>query len=97
MYKFVQTIVNYRKEQQLWNNDVVERYRLDNFYCFSRGEAFMCFSNTDNDQSVNVTYHPFKVGDVLCNIFYATDCVTVTNQGVPVYLANGEVKLYRKK
>eukprot|EP00360_Condylostoma_magnum_P001689 CAMPEP_0168314232 /NCGR_PEP_ID=MMETSP0210-20121227/6856_1 /TAXON_ID=40633 /ORGANISM="Condylostoma magnum, Strain COL2" /LENGTH=168 /DNA_ID=CAMNT_0008279825 /DNA_START=926 /DNA_END=1431 /DNA_ORIENTATION=+ len=97
MYTFVTKIVNYRKELQLWNQDYVERYALDNFYCFTRGMGMMCFTNDTNNIHINVTYHPYKNGDVLCNIFYDTDCVTVTSQGMPIYLDNGEVKLYKLK
>lgn len=97
MYTFVTKVVNYRKKNQIWNYPWVERYVDNNFYVFSRGQAMMAFSNTDNNLSYTVSYHPYKVGDVVCNIFYATDCVTVTSSGVPVYLANGEVKLYQLK
>jgi alpha-amylase len=95
MYQWMTTVVNYRKEQQLWNQEFVERYAAENFYCFSRGKAFMCFTNTSSEKNYTVTYHPYNVGDKICNIFYSTDCVTVTSSGVPVVLMNGEVKLYR--
>ena len=55
------------------------------------------FSNTDNNLMYWVTHHPYSVGQVICNVFYAGDCVTVTNQGVPVYLNGGECKLYQPK
>jgi alpha-amylase len=97
MYKFVKTVVQYRKEMQIWNYDFVERYAADNFYAFSRGKALFAFSNSDNTQSYTVSYHPYNVGEVVCNVFYATDCVTVTSAGVPVVLVNGEVKLYKPK
>ena len=97
MYQFVSKIVHFRKEMELWKYDFVDRYHADNFYCFSRGKALMAFSNTDSNIHYTVSYHPYKVGDVICNIFYATDCVTVTTEGVPVYLDQGEVKLYKPK
>lgn len=97
MYQFVTKIVQYRKELELWNQDFVERYALQNFYCFTRGKGMMCFTNNSSSLVIHVTYHPYAIGDVLCNIFYDSDCVTVTSQGVPVYLNNGEVKLYKLK
>jgi hypothetical protein len=33
----------------------------------------------------------------LCNIFFSTDCVVVKNGKVPVYLNNGEVKVFVPK
>jgi len=95
MYQFVSKVVHYRKNNQIWNYPVIERYVDTNFYCFTRGMAMMAFSNTDNNLSYMVTYHPYKVGDKLCNIFWANDCVTVQSNGVPVYLMQGEVKLYQ--
>jgi alpha-amylase len=95
MYTWVTKVVKYRKEQELWNQDYVERYADPNFYCYSRGKAFMCFTNTSSTKTYNVTYHPYNVGDRICNIFWSTDCVTVGTQGVPVTLLDGEVKLYR--
>lgn len=97
MYTFMKAVVGYRKSSQIWNFDWVERYAADNFYCFSRGLFMMAFSNTDNDLFYNVGYHPYLVGDVVCNVLFAGDCVTVTATGVPVYLDNGEVKLYQLK
>jgi alpha-amylase len=97
MYTFVSQVVKYRKNNQLWNYSWIERYAANNFYAYSRGKALMAFSNTDNNLMYWVTYHPYNVGDVVCNIFYATDCVTVTTQGLPVYLDGGECKLYQPK
>ncbi|CAG9322929.1 unnamed protein product [Blepharisma stoltei] len=95
MYTFVTKVVQYRKANQVWNYPWVERYADDNFYCYTRGLAMMAFSNTNNNLQYNVTYHPYQVGQVLCNIFYSTDCVTVLSTGVPVYLNGGETKLYQ--
>ena len=95
LYKFVTTAVNYRKTNQLWNFDWVERYAADNFYCYSRGLFLMAFTNSYTNINYVVGYHPYNVGDVVCNVFFTGDCVTVTAQGVPVYLNNGEVKFYQ--
>lgn len=97
MYTFVKNVVTYRKNHQLWNFSWVERYAANNFYAYSRGQALMAFSNTDNNQMYWVSYHPYAVGNVVCNVFAANDCVTVTSQGVPVTLNQGECKLYQLK
>lgn len=93
LYIFVKTIINYRKSMTLWNYNFIERYAADNFYCYSRGHALVAFTNIGTVQ-YNVSYHPYNVGDVVCNVFYSSDCVTVTSAGVPVYLNNGEPKMY---
>lgn len=97
MYNFVKTAVHFRKDMQVWNYDFVERYAADNFYAFSRGKALFAFSNTDNTVNYTVSYHPYNAGDVVCNAFYSSDCVTVTSGGVPITLVGGETKIYRPK
>mmetsp|Transcript_1008 Transcript_1008/g.1000 ORF Transcript_1008/g.1000 Transcript_1008/m.1000 type:complete len:341 (-) Transcript_1008:24-1046(-) len=97
MYQFVTKIVKYRKQMQLWNYPWIERYADHNFYCFSMGNAVMAFTNTDNSIQRSVTFNPYKEGDVICNIFWSGDCVTITNGALNVVLLNGEVKLYMPK
>lgn len=96
-YKFSTTAITYRKSNQIWKYERVERYAADSFYCYSHGQFLMAFSNTDNNIFYQVPYNPYKVGDIVCNVFYSGDCVTVTSSGVPIYLDGGEVKLYQLK
>jgi len=43
-------------------------------------------------------YLPYAVGTEVCNIFWAdVDCLTVTAEGMPGYLANGEAKIFLPK
>ena len=97
LYVFLKTVINYRKTNKIWLYDWIERYAADNFYCYSRGMYLMAFSNTDENIHYQVPYNPYKVGDVVCNVLYTGDCVTVAESGVPVYLDNGEVKLFQLK
>jgi alpha-amylase len=54
-------------------------------------------TNGGSTQQRQVTNSPFSNGTVVCNIFYpTTDCQTVNN-GVNVYLLNGESKIYVPK
>lgn len=94
MYVFVSQIVKFRKQMQLWNYPWIERYADHQFYCFSRGLAVMAFSNTVNTIQRSITYNPYQNGQVVCNIFWQNDCVTITNGALNVVLLNGEVKLY---
>jgi hypothetical protein len=95
MYNFTKTVVNFRKEQQLWDQDYVERYAANDFYCFSRGKTLLAFTNSGSQKNYTITYHPFAVGDKICNIFYETDCITISSSGAPIVLTGGEVKLYK--
>jgi len=39
--------------------------------------------------------HPYQVGQRICNIFWeGVDCQTVTDEGVELYLENGESKIF---
>ena len=83
-----------RKASQIWNSSYVERYVDNSFFAFSRGEFLVALTNNGSTQTRQVTYSPFANGTVVCNIFYpTTDCQTVNN-GVNVYLLNGESKIY---
>lgn len=97
LYDYVKTVVSFRKTMQVWLYDWVERWADTNFYCFSRGLAMMCFSNTQNTLQYSVTYHPYENGEVVCNAIWQGDCVTVTNGVLPVTLVGGECKLYAPK
>lgn len=97
-YNFVKTAVYYRKKLNVSANNFVERYAADNFYAFSRGQLLGAFTNSYGSVSYTVSYHPYSVGEVVCNVFYGTgDCVTVSSAGVSVTLNNGEPKFYVPK
>ena len=97
MYLFVQKVVQFRKQMQVWLYDWVERYADNNFYCFSRGFAMMCFSNTPNNLYYEVTYHPYSNGEVVCDVLWPGDCVTITGGSMQVVLLGGQCKLYQPK
>lgn len=55
----------------------------------------MAFTNTSDNKTYTITYHPYSVGEKICNIFDSSDCTTCTSAGVVINLSNGEVKLYK--
>ncbi|KDO27882.1 hypothetical protein SPRG_07154 [Saprolegnia parasitica CBS 223.65] len=94
LYKILSVVHRQRKKSQIWLSPWVERYAADNFYSFSRGAFLVALTNSNAQQHVKVTYHPFKDGDIVCNIFWPKDdCQTVAG-GVDIYLNNGESKIY---
>jgi len=99
VYQFIATIVQARKQNQIWNSPQIQRYSDDTFYAFTRGQVFVALTNDQSNQQVtDITYHPYSNGQVICNIFYPTqDCITVQNNQFTVYLNGGEVKVYLPK
>eukprot|EP00029_Vermamoeba_vermiformis_P005603 TRINITY_DN1998_c0_g1_i1.p1 TRINITY_DN1998_c0_g1~~TRINITY_DN1998_c0_g1_i1.p1 ORF type:complete len:471 (-),score=85.46 TRINITY_DN1998_c0_g1_i1:52-1464(-) len=96
LYTHIKTLVAFRKQAQLWNYDQVQRYADDNFYAYTRDQYFVALTNVgqNGNQIVRtITYHPYKNGQKLCNLFYPTDCVVVANNQFQVYLDNGESKV----
>ena len=98
MYKFIKTINAVRKATDAGNQDQVQRYADAEFYAFTRGTLFAAFSSKyDRTVTKNITFHPYSDGQVLCNAFNQSDCVTVQSKAFKVTLVNGEIKLYAPK
>ena len=98
MYSLIKTVLTHRSKTSSWKEPQVQRFADDQFYAFSRGESLVLTTNVGENGHVQreITYHPYKVGTKICNIFYAdgSDCVTVTSTGFGIYLAKGESKIY---
>lgn len=98
IYKMTAAINSARKHSAVWDHPFEERYVTDNFYCFQRGKFLVATTNSHNDQSIEVPNTAFSNGEQVCNIFYpTTDCQTVQDGKVNVYLKNGEPKIYIPK
>ncbi len=70
LYKFLTQVVTFRKSQQVWKYEQIQRYADDSFYAFTRGTVFVAMTNvgTGGDtQTRTITYHPYDDGTVLCN------------------------------
>lgn len=97
MYKYLQFLISFKQQVEIWQYEQVERYVDDSFYCFSRGQAVLAVTNDDSQQIVrNVTYSPYAANITICNIFWPTqDCqLTGVNGEFMVYLNSGEVKVF---
>jgi alpha-amylase len=98
MYKKTAAINRARKAHKVWEHPVAEKYVLDNFYAFSRGDFFVAVTNSHNTQHIQVPNAPWANGTVVCNIFYpTTDCQTIQNGMIDVYLGDAESKIYIPK
>jgi len=98
LYLFLQKSISIRKAFQIWNLDLTERYVTDDLYAFSRGKVLIV---TTNSNSPKITYElnflPYNAGDVVCDIYWTDDCLTVTSSGLEVDLLGGETKIYIPK
>lgn len=94
-YQLIKKVNASRKKSQIWKQPMVQRYVDNNFYAYSRGRYLVAVTNSGTQQR-KVTYHPFNNGETVCNVFNGSDCQQVNN-GVNVYLSNGESKIYVPK
>ena len=96
MYTFLKIAVAYRRKMEVWKLDYVERFVDHNFYAFSRGQVLVVTTNSELGQiKHSLEYHPFRDGDVVCDVFWGDkDCVTVSGGKVEVTQNNGEVKVF---
>ena len=85
LYKFLGIIHELRKKEKIWNLPIVQRYADNNFYSFSRGNIFACFTNSNGIERP-ITYHDFKEGDKLCNVLSDNDCVTVSGGTINIQM-----------
>lgn len=95
LYVFIKTLVETRKTHKIYASSQVQRYATDNFYAFSRGDVLTCLTNSGGSTvSYTITYLPYAIGEVVCNVLVAGDCATVTSSGLTVTLTSGLPKVY---
>lgn len=97
-YKKIAAINAARKAHKIWEHPLEEKYVMDNFYAFARGDFLVALTNNHDQVQYTIPNAPFAEGTQVCNIFYPTsDCQTVQGGKVTVTLANGESKIYVPK
>jgi len=72
IYKMTAAINKARKAHQIWDHPLEEKYKLDNFYAFARGDFMVALTNSGNTVDITVPNAPFADGTKVCNIFYPT-------------------------
>jgi len=95
LYEYLQTIVQFRKEWKVWDFPYTQRALEDNLLIWTRGPVLVAVTNRKNNIEYQLYDHPYKEGETLCNIFFSTDCVTIQDGAMPIYLNNGEVKMFQ--
>lgn len=98
IYQHTAKVNKARKDMKIWEHPFEERYVQDNFYAFQKGKFLVALTNSHNDQHIKVPNLAFDNGEQVCNIFYPdTDCQTVQDKSVDVFLKDGESKIYIPK
>jgi alpha-amylase len=95
-YNIISKLINFRKDRKLWKTKQVQRYADDEVYAFSRDDVLCLFTNTENYKERTLTYHPYKEGTKLCNLFNGQECIRVQNKKIKVTLG-GDYKVYVPK
>ncbi|KAL0235497.1 hypothetical protein GEMRC1_002079 [Eukaryota sp. GEM-RC1] len=94
MSEFFLKLNKFRREARLFELEQEELYVDDEVYVFGRGNYVFAFTNSDEDQFRQVDNHPFDEGQVVCNYFWPSDCVEITDGQLPLVLEGGEVKVF---
>ncbi|TNV80654.1 hypothetical protein FGO68_gene13906 [Halteria grandinella] len=98
LFKFIQTLNKARTAQGVVHNAFAEKWVDDTLYAFTRGKFFVALTNQVNGQvHQDVPNTGFSEGETVCNIFFSGDCVKITGGKLPVYLSNGEAKVFVPK
>ena len=95
MYQALAVANKVRKENQIWNQKVVQRYADDVFYAFTRGNVLVCLTRGEGCTKL-ITYHEFAEGTRLCNAFDGNDCVTVSGGSITINMGQ-DPKIYVKQ
>jgi len=67
VYQYVAKINKARKAAQIWNYPYVERYVLDNFFAFSKGDMLVLTTNSQTTVNVQMPYLPYAPGTEVCS------------------------------
>ena len=71
MYGFLGKVNEARKKLKIWEHEQVERYVDGEFFSYSRGKMLVCITHqVGGTVTKQISYHPFAVGETICNIFY---------------------------
>eukprot|EP01017_Pseudomicrothorax_dubius_P037576 TRINITY_DN5522_c0_g2_i3.p1 TRINITY_DN5522_c0_g2~~TRINITY_DN5522_c0_g2_i3.p1 ORF type:complete len:481 (-),score=118.42 TRINITY_DN5522_c0_g2_i3:122-1564(-) len=101
LYKFVSTIVGFRKSQKTWTLQPQNPIYADVCYLYTLGNALIGITNSAFDIQVQTGNHPFNVGDTACNILAPNknpECITVDKDGsILIEFTDGSPKIFLLK
>jgi len=97
LYKMTATVNQARKQTESYKHTFEEKYVLDNFYAFQRGDMFVALTNSYDSINQNVPNLPYADGTTVCNIFDESDCQQINGGSLNVSLSSGLSKIYIPK
>jgi alpha-amylase len=74
IYKMTAAINKARKSTESYNHPADEKYVMDNFYAYQRGDMFVALTNSYDQVNYNVPNLSYTDGTTVCNIFNDSDC-----------------------
>ena len=92
MYNMIAKANEVRQGKELWKYGIIQRYADDVFYAFTRGDILVMVTRGEACKRT-ITYHEYKDGTILCNVFDEKDCVVVKDHTVNVIMGV-EPKIY---
>ena len=97
LYKILGKINGIRKKYSIWDFPIVQNFADKQFYAFSRGDIFACFSITYGVER-HIVHHNYENGDKFCNILddEKEDCITVSD-GILNVIMEEYPKIYIKQ
>ena len=95
MYIAIREAIRFRKNKKMYNKKFVQRFADNSFYAFTRGDVLICVTRGESCNR-KITYHEFKEGTKLCNIFNKNDCVKVTSGTIDINMGK-DPKVYVQK
>ena len=95
MYIAIREAIRVRKNKKIYNKKFVQRFADNSFYAFTRGDVLICVTRGESCNR-KITYHEFKEGTKLCNIFNKNDCVKVISGTIDINMEK-DPKVYVQK
>jgi len=94
LYKKTAAVNKARKATEAYKSPFEEKYVMDNFYAYSRGDMFVALTNSYDHVSYTVPNLPWADGTTVCNIFDQSQCQQINGGSMNVNLDNGQGAVY---
>ncbi|KAA6396158.1 MAG: Alpha-amylase [Streblomastix strix] len=98
LYAFIKILAALRRTYIKPTLNFIDRYKSDHFFAFSRGDNILvCTTNTANNFSIDITYSPFKQGDLLTEMLSKETVVAGEMGSIHVEMKQGMPRVFIKK
>eukprot|EP01147_Barroeca_monosierra_P004762 gene4762-6842_t len=98
LFKTISTLAQARKNQtsDFYSSQQVEKYVLDNFYAYTRGQVLVVTTNggCGAQAGANIPNLPYTENAQLCNVLAPNDCIWIHGGSADIQITSGEPKVY---